>query len=187
MKNLLFARKFMLAALATMCIASNVLATGISGTLVIENKSKGRHYSITVKPDGTFETPELVPGSYTFKCTLTTSDGKTAPGSAAIEYALFNPKEIGLDHSSQKRVNKIEALCVKQKVVGSHSSDATCRAARHRSHLSQCRSFLEIVGWDACGARRRVPHLPASETALRRPAEDRRCHSDASACCLGAF
>lgn len=117
MKNLLFARKYWLVALATLLLVGDAFATGISGTLVVESRSKARTYSITVKADGSFETPALPPGSYTFKCTLTASDGTVLPGSAAIEYAIFNPKEIGLDHASEKRVNKIEAIAIKQKVA----------------------------------------------------------------------
>jgi hypothetical protein len=117
MKNYQFLAKFWLATLAMLLFAGNAVATGIGGTLVIENKSKARSYSITVKPDGSFETPQLPAGSYTFTCTLTAADGTVSPTSASIEYTIFNPKEIGVDHAAQKRVNKVEALVVKQKVA----------------------------------------------------------------------
>jgi hypothetical protein len=123
MKNQLFARKYWLAVIATVLFVSNALATDVTGTLVVENKSKGRSYNIMVKPDGSFATPDLAPGSYTFKCTLTAEDGTALPGGATIEYTIFNPKEIGLDHAAEKRVNKVEALVVKQKVA--HSASAT--------------------------------------------------------------
>lgn len=50
-------------AVLILAAAQTVFAT-TSGTLVVENRSSGRTYSITVKADGTFESPAVPSGSY---------------------------------------------------------------------------------------------------------------------------
>src|ERR1051325_10191703 len=130
MKNLRVTWKHWLA-LTVVSILTNATLAGahtnaLNAYLQIDGKGKAHHYTVTVKPDGSFVTPALPPDSYTFKFTSTASDATPLPFACAIEYSIKTARETGTGMATgRSRVNKIEAICVKQKMAGSHSSDAT--------------------------------------------------------------
>src|ERR1041385_4529027 len=103
----LFAQSVILAAFFAACFANIALASD-GGSLIIENKSSGRSYNIEVKSDGSFDSPALPPGEYSFRFKV----GSTVPHQVKLNYEVVAPRDHASGQASGKRAKTTEAKVV---------------------------------------------------------------------------